>query len=193
MDAVFFSMKRAHLGGERLGRALLEPFGLTPARFDLMNTIADCTEPMPQKELWKRLGVVRSAVCEMIKSLMRLALVKRYRAADSRTWIVQLTERGRELVQRAYDALINRGDATVLVDALITDDVALDPAPTRHEWAGTFFSIGARLGNRVRRNRDLYCWDIEEFYAWLTTPEERNVHDGVPFVDENSVEVDAPC
>ena len=43
MDAIFFSMKRAHLGGERLGRFLLEPFkafGLkTTARFDMMKTI----------------------------------------------------------------------------------------------------------------------------------------------------------
>jgi DNA-binding MarR family transcriptional regulator len=182
MDAVFFSMKRAHLGGERLGRALLEPFGLTPARFDLLNTIADEDQLMPQKELWKRLGVVRSAVCEMVKSLMKLALVKRYRAADSRTWIVQLTERGRDVVRRAYDRLINQGDATVQVDALITDHMEVDPATTRHLWTGTFFSIGARLGNRVRRNHDLYCWDIEEFYAWLTTYEDRDVHRGVPFV-----------
>ncbi len=185
MDAIFFSMKRAHLGGERLGRALLEPYGLTPARFDLLNTIVDATEPLPQKELWKRLGVVRSAVCEMVKSLMKLALVKRYRAADSRTWIVQLTTRGREVIRRAYDALINRGDATVRVDALITGDAVYDPAPTRHAWTGTFFDIGAVLGNRVWRNTDLYCWDIEEFYAWLTTYEERGLAREVPFVDEN--------
>ncbi len=181
MDAVFFSMKRAHLGGERLGRKLLEPFGLTPARFDLMNTIADRKRPMPQKELWKRLGVVRSAVCEMVKALMKLALVKRYRAADSRTWIVRLTTRGREVIRRAYDALINRGDATVHVDALITDDAEIDPASTRYDWVGTFFEIGARLGNWVRRNTDLYCWDIEEFYAWLTTAGDGEFG-AVPFV-----------
>ncbi len=187
MDAVFFSMKRAHLGGERLGRKLLEPFGLTPARFDLMNTIADEKGPMPQKELWKRLGVVRSAVCEMVKSLMKLALVNRYRAADSRTWIVRLTERGREVIRDAYDALINRGDATVHVDAVIAGDA--DPASIRHHWTASFLDIGARLGNGVRRNCDLYCWDIEEFYAWLTTPEDRDFHDGrVPFVDETFIE-----
>jgi len=180
MDAVFFSMKRAHLGGERLGRHLLEPFGLTPARFDLMNTIADCEELMPQKELWKRLGVVRSAVCEMVKSLIKLAFVKRYRAADSRTWIVQLTERGREVARRAYDALVNRGDATVRVDRVIAGQ-EIDPAPIRHEWASTFFGIGAMLGNAVRRNTDLYCWDIEEFYARLTTAEEGDAGE-VPFV-----------
>jgi DNA-binding MarR family transcriptional regulator len=176
-------MKRAHLGMERLGRKLLEPFGLTPARFDLLNTIADCEKPMPQKELWKRLGVVRSAVCEMLKSLIKLALVKRYRAADSRTWIVQLTKSGRELTKRAYDALVNGGDATVIVDVLIAGESG-DPASIRHELAGTFFSIGDRLGNRVRRNSDLYCWDIEEFYAALTTYEDRSMSfGGVPFVD----------
>src|SRR5947209_2913413 len=138
MDAVFFSMKRAHLGGQRLGRWLLEPFGLTPARFDMLNTIVDCPVPITQSELTRRLGVVRSAVSEMVHALMRLKIVKRVRAADSRTWIVQLTVLGKRLQKEAYDALINNGIATQWTDNLITDGMELDPAPRRHEWTQIF-------------------------------------------------------
>jgi DNA-binding MarR family transcriptional regulator len=185
MDAVFFSMKRAHLGAQRLGRALLEPFGLTPARFDLLNTIVDCEEPITQSELTRRLGVVRSAVCEMVQVLVSLGIVKRTRAVDSRTWVVELSELGRRLQKEAYDALINDGVATQWADSLITNRVEVDPATLRHEWTQKFFAIGARLGNDVRDNWDLYTWDIEEFYAALITPADRDMYFGdLPWVDE---------
>jgi len=173
MDAVFFSMKRAHLGGERMGRKLLEGYGLTPTRFDVLNTLADARKAMKQSELWKRLGVVRSAVCEMVKVLERLAFITRKRAKDSRTWLIRLTKRGREFARRAYDGLVNEGEATGYVDKIITcDQLDGDAVSRRYHLAGLFFAIGAQLGNRVRRNADLYPWDIEDFYAQLTTPEE---------------------
>ena len=157
-------MKRAHLGWERLGRKFLEPHALTPARFDLLNTIVDCeasSERMTQAELWKRLGVVRSAVCEMVKELVEAKILERHRAPDSRTWIVRLTELGRTLQKAAYDELINNGIATQWADSLITNRMEIDPMPIRHEWTQKFFSIGADLGNHVRRNTDLYTWDID--------------------------------
>ena len=187
MDAFFFSMKRAHLGWERLGRKLLGPEGLTPARYDLLNTIVDCEangELMTQAELWKRLGVVRSAVCEMVKELVEKKLLTRYRAKDSRTWIVRLTELAKKLQKSAYDDVNNNGIATQWADSLMTNRRDIDPMPIRHEWSQTFFSIGADLGNRVRRNRDLYCWDIEELYASLITPEDGETWGDVPWMDE---------
>jgi DNA-binding MarR family transcriptional regulator len=198
MDAVFFSMKRAHLGGQRLGRKFLEAFALTPARFDLLNTIVDCNEEMTQAELWKRLGVVRSAVCEMVKELVEKKLLMRSRAKDSRTWIVKLTELGRKLQKEAYDDLINNGIATQWTDSLITRGTTIDPMPLRHHWTQIFFGIGADLGNRVRRNHDLYTWDIEELYASLIRPEDGETWGDVPWMDEqwiaeNSVEVDPAC
>ena len=192
MDAVFFSMKRAHLGAERLGRNALKDFELTPARFDLLNTIVDCEargDVMTQAELWKRLGVVRSAVCEMVKELVAVKVLKRERVPKERTWFVRLTEIGKQLQKAAYDGLINDGVATQWADNLITLREENDPAPRRHEWTQIFFWIGARLGNRVRRNRDLYTWDIEEFYGALITPEERDGHYGdLPWVDELPME-----
>ncbi len=198
MDAFFFSMKRAHLGWERLGRAFLKEFALTPARFDLLNTIVDCAEPITQAELWKRLGVVRSAVCEMVMELVTLGIVTRTRAPDSRTWILKLTELGKKLQRGAYDELNNNGIATQWADSLITDRTERDPMPIRHAWTQTFFSIGADLGNHVQRNTDLYTWDIEELYASLIRPEDGETWGDVPWMDEkwiaeNSVEMDPAC
>jgi DNA-binding MarR family transcriptional regulator len=199
MDAFFFSMKRAHLGWERLGRGFLKEFALTPARYDLLNTIVDgeaSGERMTQAELWKRLGVVRSAVCEMVKELVERKILRREaRAADSRTWILKLTELGKRLQKEAYDELNNNGIATQWADSLMMDRKDSDPMPVRHHWTQIFFSIGADLGNHVRRNHDLYTWDIEELYASLITPEDGETWGDVPWMDEkwiaeNSIEID---
>ena len=200
MDAFFFSMKRAHLGWERLGRKLMKPEGLTPARYDLLNTIVDCEasgDLMTQAELWKRLGVVRSAVCEMVKELVEKKILTRYRLKkNSRTWIVRLTELGRKLQKSAYDDLNNNGIATQWADSLMTDRMDhIDPMPIRYHWTQVFLSIGADLGNWVRRNTDLYFWDIEELYASLIRPEDGETWGDVPWMDdkwiaENSVEME---
>jgi DNA-binding MarR family transcriptional regulator len=204
MDAFFFSMKRAHLGVERLGRGFLKEFELTPARFDLVNTIADCEdeddEPMTQAELWKRLGVVRSAVCEMVKELVRVGVIVRERVPGERTWFVKLTELGRRLRWAAYDALINKGIATQWADSLITMRSERDPMPERYMWTQIFFAMGHDLGNWVRRNTYLYTWDIEDLYGWLIPLEENEdvwTWGDVPLMDDawiaqNTVEMVAP-
>ncbi|HEX4515523.1 MAG TPA: MarR family transcriptional regulator [Polyangiaceae bacterium] len=191
-------MKRAHLGWERLGRKFLKEFTLTPARYDLLNTIVDCEandERMTQAELWKRLGVVRSAVCEMVKELVEKSILTRERAADSRTWIVRLTNLGKKLQREAYAELNNNGIATQWADSLMMDRKNIDPMPVRYQWTQTFFSIGADLGNRVRRNQHLYTWDIEELYTSLIAPEDGETWGDVPWMDEdwiaaNSIEIE---
>src|SRR5690349_980733 len=84
MDAVMFDVKAAHLALQRVGREFAHPYGMTVARFDLMNALGG--KGMLQKDLWKLLQVTRSVVCEMVQSLMEKGWVKRVRAADSRTW-----------------------------------------------------------------------------------------------------------
>jgi len=200
MDAVFFSMKRAHLGGERLGRFLLEPFkvfGLkTTARFDMMKTIYESAEMLSQARLVEMLGVVRSAVSDMVKVLIKLKLLTKFRAADGRTFIVQLTEFGRALIKKACDELMNNGEATAYVDNVITDNFNRDPMSRRHDWTAWFFYIGQRLGNDAVANRDLYWWDIEDLYASIIRPEDGETWGPIPWMDEkwiaeNSVEMTA--
>jgi len=204
MDAFFFSMKRAHLGWERLGRRFLKGFELTPARFDLLNTLADYErgdeyEPMKQAELWKRLGVVRSAVCEMVKVLVKLGVLERERVPGERTWFVKLTALGRRLQKAAFDVLVNDGIATQWADHMMTAGKEVNPMEVRHHWSCVFRWIGAELGNWVRRNSDLYTWDIEELYGCVLPLEaladgtETESWGEVPLMDErwiaeNSVE-----
>ena len=197
LDAVFFSMKRAHLGGQRLGRFLLEPFedfGLTPARFDMMKTIFESQEMLSQARLVKMLGVVRSAVSDMVKVLIKRKLLTKFRAADGRTFIVQLTEFGRALIKKACDELLNNGEATAYVDNLITNDFDRDPMGRRHDWTAWFFHIGRKLGNDATANRDLYFWDMEDLYALVIRPEDGETWGPIPWMDDewiakNSVEI----
>ena len=202
LDAVFFSMKRAHFGGQRLGRFLLEPFeefGLTPARFDMMKTIFETPEMLSQARLVEMLGVVRSAVSDMVKRLIKLKLLSKFRAADGRTFIVQLTEFGRALIKKACDELMNNGEATSCVNGVITDDFNRDPMSRRHDWTSWFFYIGQKLGNDATANRDLYWgWDIEDTYASIIRPEDGETWGPIPWMDEkwiaeNTIDEEVPA
>jgi DNA-binding MarR family transcriptional regulator len=180
MDAVMFEMKAAHLAVQRVGRGLLRDYGLTPARFDLMNALGD--KGLRQSDLWKRLNVVRSAVSEMVRALEALAWVKRIRAADGRTWLVMLTQRGREIFQRAFDARVETGDMAVWMDfGLAQGHAELNAMNLRNDFVHACASLQTMF--RVTpwfRGDDLYCWDPEDYYAWLVWPEDPLVGE-IPF------------
>jgi DNA-binding MarR family transcriptional regulator len=183
MDAVLFAVKRAHLGGERFGRRMLRQFGLTPARFDLMNA-ASGASGVTQSVLWRRLGVVRSAVCEMISALAGLGLVERRRdLLDRRTCLVRLTARGRDLFERAYAALIESGDVTVAIDRVLASHIVeIDPTAIRYEFVGRSFAIADAFSRGRASNWDPYGWNFEDFYHWFVEPEDGDVPGGIPFV-----------
>ena len=182
MDAVLFAAKRAHLGCERFGTRMLRGFGLTPARFDLMNVVSGFGG-VKQSDIWRRLGVVRSAVCEMLVRLQAIGLVQRRRdTQDRRTWVVSLTARGREVFERAYEALINSGDVAVCLDSVLARrNIDVDTAARRYEYVGWLLGLGADFGARAR-GPDLYWWDYEDFYAWFADVEDGDPEGGVPFV-----------
>jgi DNA-binding MarR family transcriptional regulator len=121
MDAVNFSIKRAHLALLRLGRSLLGDTGLTPARFDLMNALFP--GGAKQSDLWRQLEVVRSVVSEMLGSLESLGWVERVRAG--RTKLVKLTAAGLKVFEGVLDEYVASGDVGAWVDraiAIIHDD-----------------------------------------------------------------------
>ena len=185
MDAVMFEVKGAHLAVQRVGRGLLRRFGLTPARFDLMNALGQ--KGMKQNDLWRRLNVVRSVVSEMVQALRRLAWVKRVRAADGRTWLVQLTQRGREVFERAYAEWVETGIVAQHMDeALVEGHLEQDAEQKRLELIYPCEALQERF--RVRppfRGQDLYGWYPEEYCYWLTDAEDRNDSE-LPFVDRLS-------
>ena len=180
MDAVLFELKAAHLSVQRVGRLFAKPYGLTPARFDLMNSLG--VHGMKQSDLWKRLNVVRSVICEMVRSLMELGWVKRVRATDSRTWLVMLTESGRAIFQRAFEETVNAGEVVFMLehglrrcegDTLKAREVLwwycesfLQAFRTRPAWIG----------------EDLYLCDPEDYWHWFTEPGAPSM--GLPWVSE---------
>ena len=184
MDAVMFQLKAAHLAVQRVGRVFVRAEGLTPARFDLLNALG--LKGMRQSDLWKRLHVVRSVVCEMVRSLARLGWVKRVRAADSRTWLVMLTRLGREVFQRAFDRHVESGDVAVAMEpGLARGEVAADTLHAREKlW---WLCEGIESAYRTCggwRGPDLYCCDPADYCAWLTFPGEPTGPGDVPFVDD---------
>ncbi len=164
---------------------MLRGFELTPARFDLMNVVSGFGG-LKQSDVWRRLGVVRSAVCEMLAALEALGWIERRRdSQDRRTWRLSLTAQGRAVFERAYAALINSGDVVVCLDAVLARrNFDADTTRGRYEYVSRSLGLGADFGARVR-GPDLYWWDYEDFYGWFADVEDGDPECGVPFVKAN--------
>jgi DNA-binding MarR family transcriptional regulator len=157
---------------------------MTVARFDLMNALG--AKGMLQKNLWKLLEVTRSVVCEMVHSLMELGWVKRVRAADSRTWLVMLTVRGRELFQRVFEEQVDNGEVASHMECGLSRGPGnvVDTLPVRERLLWDCSGIVEAYRTRETwRGGSLYMSDPEDYYAVLTTPDEGTWGD-VPFIDE---------
>jgi DNA-binding MarR family transcriptional regulator len=103
MNAHFFGTKRAFHGILRITRKPLASFGLTAARYDMLYAIFGAV-PKPdnfgcqtsQSELARKLGVHKSVISRMLRSLQQLGLVARRRFdGDRRRYWVELTDKGR--------------------------------------------------------------------------------------------------
>ena len=189
MDAVIFRVKHAHLGCQRFARRLLRSLGLTPARFDLMHALGG--RGMRQSDLWKRLDVTRSVVSEMVGALCELGWVKRVRAVDSRTWLVQLTRAGRALFDHAYREFVESAKVTLHVDAaLCSGHVELDAGMRRLEIIHACDTLDVAFRALPWfRGPDLYFWNPEDYYFLLSDADER--FGDLPFADDLSASASA--
>jgi DNA-binding MarR family transcriptional regulator len=114
MHAAFFGIKRAYWGSLRTTRRKLTKMGLTAARFDLLYLLWEVPWPgaRTQKEITRELGVSRSVVSRMLKSLREIGLVERMRdPCDRRGWLIALTEEGLRRIRRAIRFFVRRGGA----------------------------------------------------------------------------------
>ena len=171
MDAVMFETKSTHLALQRVGRKLLEEYGITPARFDLMNALG--LKGMRQSDLWKRLNVVRSVISVMVRALVKRGWVERARATDARTWLVTLTEKGREIFQRAFDERVENGDTAVMMDYGLTQgEIESDSQTEREHYLAKAMRVSYTFRTRpyFRGAAALYCADIEDYCYWLILP-----------------------
>jgi DNA-binding MarR family transcriptional regulator len=117
MHPVPFYLKRSHLMALAMLRDKLAPYGITPARYDLLFVIANSNlwtgkfHRVYQSEIWRALGVCPSVVCKMLRALERLGLVRRARATvnDRRQVIVELTRKARGVLRQVLLRVIRPG------------------------------------------------------------------------------------
>ncbi len=146
MDPVFFSIKRAYYATLRLTRRALAAMGLTAARYDLLDAIhrLGTRAVHLQSQLRRGLGVARSTISVMMRSLEQLGLVTRRR--DGRDIIVALTPEGRRRVRRAFFGLVLVGHVGLALDGAL--------APGARRWPD------ARRCARARRHLEVLCMRI---------------------------------
>ncbi len=113
MHAILFSLKRAHHASLTVSRELLRPFGLTPARFDMLCAVLKHFG-IAQKDLANTLGVKPPTVSRMVKSLVALDLVEITGADDERIRYVHLSDNGELLLNRAISAVLGSGAAALV-------------------------------------------------------------------------------
>src|SRR5215470_16874196 len=100
VNSTLFSIKRGFLRTVNFARKLLAPFGLTPARFDIMYLLRDGFRR--QSQIWRRLGLHPSTVCRVMIQLDLLGLVHRNVDNDNfREVIVKLSRDGRNALNAA--------------------------------------------------------------------------------------------
>jgi DNA-binding MarR family transcriptional regulator len=113
MNAHFFATKRAFHAILRITRKPLASFGLTAARYDMLYAICGGDlgpdEPdsiVEQSELPGELGVHKSVVSRMLRSLEQIGLVSRRRCEGDRRQVwVELTEAGLARLRDAAQCL----------------------------------------------------------------------------------------
>jgi DNA-binding MarR family transcriptional regulator len=165
MEDVLFSMKRVFQGSLSVARGLLKPYGLTPARFDMMRAIAECDYGMMQSDLRRQLGVSAPTVSRMIRSLEELGLVWRKPARFSKNGKrVHLTEIGSALVFRALAEL--GAPIALLVQSVVTTawfctETSRREIATFTEWLHRIrdgFRESARLEREPRLSGLRWTW-----------------------------------
>lgn len=96
MHFMAFAFKRAHYTSLRVSRKYAEPFGLTPARFDMLYAISRNRLELSQASLARVLGLSDVTVSRMLRMLEGLGLIRRsVYWRDRRAKSVWLTNAGR--------------------------------------------------------------------------------------------------
>ena len=145
MGKIIFGGKMFFLGTNRLLRPWLLPFGLTPARFNMMIAIASQRGGIPQHLLRSLLGVSTATICRMLKSLEKLGYVRRtpHPANPRRRWLT-LTAAG---AFRLREAVIDIVDSVALPWSIAE---MLNPFPGNRRSADAAIRKTDRIFTRAR-------------------------------------------
>ncbi|MDB4994216.1 MAG: hypothetical protein JWM74_1648 [Myxococcaceae bacterium] len=114
MHVVMFSMRRAFHLTDEVGLRLAERFGLTPARFDLLQALELWSKRnglkwVRQISLRELVGTSAPNISRLLTKLEKLGLVRRLRDAKGRSCGVRVTVAGRERLARATRRLVREG------------------------------------------------------------------------------------
>jgi len=161
MNSTMFSVKRTFLRTVQFGRKVLEPFGLTPARFDLLYVV--WKRPYGrQSELRRILGLHPSTVSKMLKKLDDEFVYRNGDNDNEREVVVRLTPHGQRVLEAAVAELVRSG----AIDGFMEWAVA---GPCRSESKRGVAVLNLEEGLlRVRRTffdsaRLLYVFDPDEW------------------------------
>jgi DNA-binding MarR family transcriptional regulator len=132
MHRVTWRVRCAALCFARLRRRLMERWGLTPARFDMLFAIKCQRQAwFPQRTLRELLGVCASTISRMIDSLVELGfLVRRRVEGDKRRRELGITSHGKRTLRCMFGNIIRSGLARRIVGHALADDP--DGDPTNH-------------------------------------------------------------
>jgi DNA-binding MarR family transcriptional regulator len=114
VNAITFGAKRAFHGFLRVTRKQLVEMGLTAARFDLLSVLVSCrpgelcADGVRQSTIRRMLGVTAPVVTRMVRALVGLGLVRRWREQDGdrRQVRVWLTEAGEKCILKAREVML---------------------------------------------------------------------------------------
>jgi DNA-binding MarR family transcriptional regulator len=157
MDAILFGLKRAHHASLRFGHEVLAPFGLTPARFDVMFALHREGGFMAQRQLRRRLGIARSTMARMLVSLERIGLLERSPRQYTRS--VQVTRLGAAVIRRAVAYVLGR----YVAYRRVARAIRLGPRSSHLETRGYLDSLLSKFRQRLGDRATLYYpWDPDD-------------------------------
>jgi DNA-binding MarR family transcriptional regulator len=108
-----YLFKHAQIRMHELNTEALAPFGIDPRELGILLVIAS-HEPGSQLQAAQRLGIDRTSMVARLDELEQKGLVSRHpHPADRRRNVVELTDAGRDTVQRA-DQASERAEAELL-------------------------------------------------------------------------------
>jgi DNA-binding MarR family transcriptional regulator len=121
---------------------VLETVGLTPALFGLLNVIGT-REGAIQQELGAAMGIDRSTMVSLIDQLESAGIAqRRLSPTDRRAREIVITPKGRRLLERARELILDTEDEVLAgLTAKERDDLvgllrrALESAPTQPLWS----------------------------------------------------------
>lgn len=152
MHFLMFRFKRAHLRSLAIARKLYEEIGLTPARYDLLYVLG--WTPLAQEHqytLWRALGISRTSGSKMVRRLMDLGLVTRWRSkTDRRTFVVAFTEAGAIALRRAMLFLVTSRVLRQAYELAFGNPTNAETACAVQNLASTVDRVTRRFGDTSR-------------------------------------------